>query len=93
MNAPISNDQHLYFSMVQATNDLEDIDKERRGEFKTYEMEKEHLRREKLHAMDERHKREEEERYRELQKKHKDHPKLHHPVSRVDLMSVIAWIL
>ena len=56
------------------------LDKKRREEFKRYEMEKEHLRREKLKMLDEQHRKEEERRYQEMQKKHNDHPKLNHPV-------------
>ena len=59
------------------------IDKQRKEEFKTYEMEKEHLRREKLQALDEQKRLEEERKFQEMQKKRKDHPKLHHPVSCV----------
>lgn len=64
----------------KATSDLSTIDKKRREEFKAYEIEKEGIRREKLKGMDEKKRHEEEKAFEELQKKHKDHPKLHHPV-------------
>lgn len=56
------------------------IDQKRREQFKAYEIEKEGLRREKLKDMDEKKRQEEEKAFEDLQKKHKDHPKLHHPV-------------
>ena len=61
--------------------DLEVIDKERKDEFKKYEMEKEYLRKEKLKNLDEQAKIAEQAKFEEMQRKHKDHPKLHHPVS------------
>ena len=65
----------------QATADLEDIDTKRKTEFKAYEMEKEHLRREKLRQMDELSRKKAEEDFKADQKKHKQHPKVNHPVS------------
>ncbi len=59
---------------------MEAIDKERKEEFKKYEMEKEYLRKEKLKNLDETARKAEEEKYEELKAKHKKHPKLHHPV-------------
>lgn len=72
----------------KATSDLSNIDKKRREEFKAYEIEKEGLRREKLKGMDEKKRHEEEKAFEELQKKHKDHPKLHHPGSKDQLEEV-----
>ena len=66
---------------MQATVDLEVIDKERKDEFKKYEMEKEYLRKDKLKNLDEQAKAAEQAKFEEMQQKHKDHPKLHHPVS------------
>lgn len=43
-------------------------------------MEKEHERREHLKELPEEERKKEEQKYDELKKKHKDHPKLHHPV-------------
>lgn len=56
------------------------LDRERKSEFKRYEMEKEHMRREKLEDLDEDTKKTEQEKHKQEQKKHKEHPKLHHPV-------------
>ncbi len=44
-------------------------------------MEKEHLRKEKMKSMDEKKREEEQKLFEEMSKKHKKHPKLHHPVS------------
>lgn len=66
----------------QATVDLEEIDKKRKEEFKTYEMEKELERRERLKALDELQREKERKHFEEMQKKHRDHPKVHHPVNR-----------
>ena len=60
---------------------MEDIDNKRKTEFKTYEMEKEHLRREKLRQMDELSRKRAEEDHEKEVKKHKEHPKVNHPVS------------
>ena len=68
---------------LQATSDLETIDKQRKEEFKRYEMEKEHERRQKLSKMTPEERVKEEAHEEELKKKHKDHPKIHEPVSRV----------
>ena len=76
--------QHIYwlvFHLIQATNDLENYDKERHDEFKRYEMMKEHNRREHLKTLDDKERRKEEEHYEEMRKKHADHPKINHPVS------------
>ena len=67
--------------LLQATNDLDEIDKKRRGEFKEYEMAKEHERQEELKKLNEEERKKAEQQYEELEKKHKDHPKVHHPVS------------
>jgi len=72
----------------KATSDLDDLDKQRRQEFKTYEMEKEHLRRQRLQEMDEAERAAEQEKFEAMKKKHKDHPKLHHPGSKDQLEEV-----
>ncbi len=69
------------FCPIEATNDLENFDKERHEDFKRYEMAKEHDRREHLKALDEEARKKEEEHNEELKKKHADHPKINHPVS------------
>lgn len=68
------------FPFNQATNDLENYDKERHDEFKRYEMMKEHNRREHLKTLDNEERRKEEEHYEDMKKKHADHPKINHPV-------------
>lgn len=67
--------------MLQATQDLEVLDKERKKNFKEYELEKEYLHKKKMDGLDDTHKKEEEHKWDEQKKKHADHPKLHHPVS------------
>merc|ERR1739842_33763 len=42
--------------IVKTTEDLEKVDKQRKQEFNTYEMEKEYERQQELNAMDEEHK-------------------------------------
>lgn len=69
------------FHQIEATNDLENFDKERHEDFKKYEMTKEHERREHLKTLDEEARKKEEEHYEEMKKKHADHPKINHPVS------------
>ncbi|KAM4721660.1 nucleobindin-2 [Rhinophrynus dorsalis] len=71
-----------------ATNDLENYDKERHDEFKRYEMMKEHERREYLKSLDEDKRKMEEAKYEEMQKKHKEHPKINHPGSQDQLKEV-----
>ena len=59
---------------------MEEIDKQRRSEFKRYELEKEAEKRERLRLMDEEQRNAEIEKLEEMKKKHADHPKIHHPV-------------
>lgn len=68
------------FIFCQATADLDELDKKRRGEFKEYEMMKEHERQEQLKKLNEEERKKAEEEYEEMKKKHQDHPKVHHPV-------------
>ncbi|XP_021358467.1 nucleobindin-2-like isoform X2 [Mizuhopecten yessoensis] len=91
----VDTDNHHSFEVsdlekliLKATQDLEAIDKKRREEFKTYEMAKEHERQDHLKNMSEEERKKEEEQYEELQKKHKDHPKMHHPGSKKQLEEV-----
>ncbi|XP_076046210.1 uncharacterized protein LOC143028263 [Oratosquilla oratoria] len=74
--------------IVQTTKDLEEVDKQRREEFKKYEMEKEYERQQELQEMDEEHRKTAEMKHEEEVKKHKDHPNLHHPVSKQQLEQV-----
>ncbi|CAL4121295.1 unnamed protein product, partial [Meganyctiphanes norvegica] len=68
--------------IVKTTQDLEKVDKQRKQEFTTYEMEKEFERQQELNALDEEHKKQEEQKHEEEMKKHKEHPKLHEPGSK-----------
>jgi len=72
----------------EATRDLEEQDKTRREEFKRYEMEKEHEKREELAKLNEAERKKEEERLAQMEKKHKDHDKIHHPGSKDQLEEV-----
>ena len=67
--------------MFQTTQDLDELDKQRREEFKEYEMEKDFEKKKHLEELPEEERKKEEERLKELEKKHKEHPKVHHPVS------------
>ncbi|GFR60888.1 nucleobindin-2 [Elysia marginata] len=66
----------------KTTSDLEELDKQRKEEFKDYEMEKKFEEEEKLKQMKEDEREEEKKRLEELKKKHADHPKINHPGSR-----------
>ncbi|GAB6028605.1 Nucleobindin-1 [Chamberlinius hualienensis] len=72
----------------KTTEDLEESNRQRRKEFKEYEMEKEWERRDKLKQMDEEHRKQAEKEFDEQQKKQKDHPKVHHPGSKAQLEDV-----
>ena len=69
---------------MQAAADLDEADKERRKEFKRYEMEKELQRRQQLKELDEAKRLQAEEEFKKRKEKIKNHPKLKHPVSRCD---------
>ena len=71
-----------------ATNDLEELDRQRREEFKNYELEKEAKYRESLKNMTEAERKETEKHHEEMIAKHKDHPKIHHPGSKPQLEQV-----
>nr|WBW70116.1 venom protein [Lampona murina] len=71
-----------------ATNDLEELDRQRREEFKKYELEKEAKYRESLKNMTDDEKKETEKHHQEMLAKHKDHPKVHHPGSKPQLEQV-----
>lgn len=53
-------------------------------------MMKEHERRERLKTLDEETRRKEEEHHEKMQKKHADHPKVNHPVSRKHYLTSLA---
>ncbi|GFT47310.1 nucleobindin-2 [Nephila pilipes] len=71
-----------------ATTDLEEIDRQRREEFKKYELEKEATYRESLRNLTEEDRKEAEKHHQEMIQKHKDHPNLHHPGSKPQLEQV-----
>ena len=74
---------HVFLMFIsQATSDLDELDKKRRGEFKEYEMQKEHERQAELKRLNEEERKKKEQEYEEMQKKHKQHPKVHHPVRK-----------
>ncbi|XP_076116084.1 nucleobindin-2-like isoform X1 [Mytilus galloprovincialis] len=74
--------------IVKATTDLDELDKKRKEEFKEYEMQKEHERKDYLKTLPEEEKKKAEEKHLEMEKKHQDHPKLHHPGSKDQLEEV-----
>lgn len=64
------------------------VDKKRQAEFKQYEMEKQYEYQHGLEGMDDEHKKKAEQEHEEQLRKHKDHPKLHHPGSKQQLEEV-----
>jgi len=71
------------------TQDLEEADKNRREDFKRYEMEKKYEEEERLkHIEDELKRDEEKKRFDEIRTKHKDHGKVHHPLTKDQLEEV-----
>ena len=71
------------------TQDLEKADIERRDEFKRYEMEKKFEEEERLkHIEDEAKRAEEKVHMEEMKKKHKEHGKVHHPMTKDQLEEV-----
>ncbi|XP_062841025.1 nucleobindin-1 [Trichomycterus rosablanca] len=78
----------LELLIATATKDLENYDAERHEEFKRYEMLKEHERREYLRSLDQEKREREERRLEEMQKKHRQHPKVNAPGSVDQLREV-----
>ncbi|XP_067939065.1 nucleobindin-2-like isoform X3 [Watersipora subatra] len=73
----------------KTTDDLSDVDKKRKEEFKKYEMNKEHEYREQLkHAADQEAADQLKKEHEEKLKRHKDHPKMHHPANKEQLEEV-----
>ncbi|KAL3841928.1 hypothetical protein ACJMK2_020014 [Sinanodonta woodiana] len=72
----------------KATSDLDDIDKKRREEFKTYEMQKEFEKKQELEKLNEEERKKEEAKLAEMEQKHKNHPEIHHPGSKDQLEEV-----
>lgn len=69
--------------VFKATKDLEENDRERRKEFKRYEMEKELKRRSEMRRMNEEERAEAKENYEKERKEMKQHAKLNHPVRTI----------
>ena len=63
-------------TVLQTTKDLEELDRQRREDFKKYEMEKEFKYQEELKTLDEEHKKEAMKKHEEEQQKKKEHPKV-----------------
>merc|ERR1712038_1533234 len=76
--------------LIQSTtNDLEEADKKRRDDFKTYEMEKKFEKEDRLrHIQDEEARAKERQKLEEMEKKHKEHEKLKHPMTKDQLEEV-----
>ncbi|XP_029636026.1 nucleobindin-2 isoform X1 [Octopus sinensis] len=72
----------------QATHDLDELDRERKEDFKQYEMKKEHEIKQKLANLNETQRNIEVQHIKEMKEKHKQHPKIHHPGSKAQLEEV-----
>ncbi|XP_070562275.1 nucleobindin-2-like [Ptychodera flava] len=72
----------------KATRDLDAMDKNRKEDFKKYEMEKEMARREKLKEMSEAKREAAKREWEESKTKRKEHPKVNHPGSKKQLEEV-----
>ena len=67
---------------------MEELDQRRKDEFKRYEMQMEHVRRQKLKEMNEKQRLEAENKYQQQQEEMKRHEKLKHPASKEQLEDV-----
>ncbi|CAG0917368.1 unnamed protein product [Notodromas monacha] len=74
--------------MQQAHRDLEEADRKRKEDFKRYEMEKQYKFKEQLETLPSEEKEKLKEKHDEEVKKHKDHPRIHHPGSKQQLEEV-----
>lgn len=74
--------------IMAATSDLDKLDKKRQEDFKKYEMEKELQYRDSLKNMTDQQKQETVKKHDELQRKHREHPRVHHPGSKQQLEQV-----
>jgi len=75
--------------LLSKHNDMmNEQDKKRKEEFKTYEMQKEHEEREKIKKMSEEEKKKEEERVKANKAHKKDHEKMHEPGHKAQLKEV-----
>ncbi|KAL8572788.1 hypothetical protein ACOMHN_024964 [Nucella lapillus] len=68
--------------ILKTTRDLEEVDGQRRKEFKEYEIEKEYEYQDKLKNLPEGERQKTEEQHQQLQEKHKEHEKIQHPGSK-----------
>lgn len=74
--------------MQQTHKDLEEADKKRKEDFKKYEMEKQYKFQKELEQLPEEEKAKLKAKHEEEVKKHKEHPKVHHPGSKQQLEEV-----
>lgn len=74
--------------IVKTGEDLAEADRQRREEFKEYELQKEFEKQEKLRGMDDEHKKTFEEDVKKMTEKHNKHEKIHHPGSKDQLEEV-----
>jgi len=86
--SPSFETEDLRKLIVQTTKDLEEMDRKRKEEFKEYEMQKEFEHETKLKSLDEENRKKEEKAWEESQKKHKQHPQMHHPGGKQQLEEV-----
>ncbi|XP_076262989.1 nucleobindin 1 [Rhynchophorus ferrugineus] len=74
--------------IAKTTQDLAEVDKKRKEDFKRYEMEKEYARQEKLNHTNGQEREKLEKEYKEMEDKHKKHEKLHEPGHKAQLEEV-----
>nr|SVE86310.1 EOG090X0B17 [Daphnia similis] len=86
--SPSFESEDLRKLIVQTSKDLEEADRQRKEEFKEYEMQKEFEHQNKLKTLDEEKRKSEQKAWEDAQAKHKQHPKMHHPGSRQQLEEV-----
>ena len=87
-NVETFEESDLETLIKQASNDLEEHDRIRRGEFKQHEIEKEYQRREKLQHMDEQARKRAEEEHAKVLEQRKHHERVNHPGSKDQLEEV-----
>ncbi|XP_055376913.1 nucleobindin-2 [Condylostylus longicornis] len=74
--------------IFKTTQDLAEVDKQRREEFKQYEMQKEFEKQSVLNELEEEDRKKYEEEIRKQKEKHDKHEKIHHPGNRAQLEEV-----
>ena len=74
--------------ILAATEDLKELYRKRREDFKQYEMEKEVQYRESLNNMTEEQRKETMHKMKEMNRKHREHPRVHYPGSKQQLEQV-----